>query len=441
MSEDIVFGRLVEIHTAINAISSVIVLLSEFPAGRHKQEHWHGNNTLEVRMESSAKASAFDSDSYKVVMNANRLSIDSRRRPFDRISSVSLGVALGIGYSMGSISTLTPTSTPVLSLVSMGKTAWEVITIFEEWVRDVIVTVYTLSVLLYLSVRLYGDWQNETKQSRPTKQANPSLDLKPQATVSSSLSLSLSSLPTLLKRLSTYTIFEDDIKSSTESLQTLPPPSELRAKEVEEEDETQQGEKPIDMTGTFTVVENDNFGEFLKAQGVPWFLCNAASKARPTHKFLHASPQKLTIQIRGIIESETSYDIGGRYTETSIRGRVFQDSLSYLYDKTPGMAPANDQVTESKSESEPIHEAICVGVRTCKIAVGEAYEVHVERRIVRAGTTWIPTLEGNPDGHCMYDLDTPRDFDRLHMANKIVYTGDNDGREPVIASQMFHRTD
>mmetsp|Transcript_17143 Transcript_17143/g.39584 ORF Transcript_17143/g.39584 Transcript_17143/m.39584 type:complete len:377 (-) Transcript_17143:207-1337(-) len=376
-------------------------------------------------MESSAKASQSGSDNDKIVTNVNRLAIDDRRRSYDTRSSVSLGLALGVGYSMGSMSTAaltsTPTSTSVLSLVSIGKTAWAVITILEEWVRDVIVTIYTLSVLLYLSMRLYDDWKND-------KKSNPSLDSKPQAVVSSSFSLSIRSLPPLLRRLSTSTLPVDEEKASTESLRRPPPSSARPAEQIEEEDEAQEGEKPIDMTGTFTVVENDNFGEFLKAQGVPWFLCNAASKARPTHNFLHLSPDKLTIQIRGIIDSETSYKIGGPYTETSIRGRVFQDSLSYLYDEIPEAAKANDL------------ESICVGVQTRKVAVGEGYEVHVERRIVRAGATWVPTSETNPDGHSTYDLDKPCDFDRLHMANKIVYKGES-GREPVIASQLFHRTD
>lgn len=220
------------------------------------------------------------------------------------------------------------------------------------------------------------------------------------------------------------------------------------------EDEAEpQGDKPIDMNGIFHNVENDNFGDFLKAQGVPWFLCSAASKARPTHHIKHKNLQKVSIKIKGIIESETAYHIDGPFTETTIRGRVFRDTLSYLYDedKSRMETTSGDPAEVSKSESnesksnESEQESsgkICVGLKTRKIAVGEGYEVHVERRIIRAGSTWIPTPERNPDGHCTYDLDTPRDFDRLLMANKIVYDGENGASEaPIIASQLFHRTD
>ena len=253
----------------------------------------------------------------------------------------------------------------VLGASTIGKRTWNTLLVLEEWIRDVVVPCYTLSALLYLLI------QN----------------------------------------------FEESISSVLSRLQTSEKESGATTESAEEEEED-EGEKPIDMNGTYKVVENDNFAEFLKAQGVPGFLCNAASKARPTHEFTHKSIKKLTIRIRGIIESETSYEINGPYTETTIRGRLFQDSLSYLYDDSS--------------------EKVCCGVQTRKVAMGQGYVVLVQRRVIRAGSVWNPTPEENPDGHNIYDLDTACEFDRLIMTNKVVY---DNGDEPVIASQLFHRTD
>jgi len=343
-------------------------------------------------MQSSAQSSEYGHGSSSVVVNMNSM-FGSKSMTIvgsDTTSWFFLVFALIMGYCMGSASTSTSSS-----LGSIGRATWKGIALFEETVREIIVPAYTLGVLLYLSVRFYGDALNSGGEKK--------------SKLLTILHSSLSSLPPALTRLSTRTITEDEAESTP----------------TDDEIEEDEGEKPIEMTGVFKVVENDNFGEFLKAQGVPWFLCNAASKARPTHHFTHSSSKKLTIKIRGIIESETSYQIGGPHTETSIRGRVFKDSLSYLYDDSEVMG--DDQC--------------CVGVATRKIAVGEGYEVQVQRRIIRAGKIWTPGPEQNPDGHCLYDLGTPCDFDRLLMTNKVVYDGDSEGVKSIIASQMFHRID
>ena len=112
--------------------------------------------------------------------------------------------------------------------------------------------------------------------------------------------------------------------------------------------------QPIDMTGIYKLVENDNFEELLAAQGIPWALRSAANRARPTHKFTHRG-NLLTIKIQGIIESETKYHIGGRATETAVRGRQFHDTVTYLEDKT--------------------------GIQTLKRAINDGYTVKVCRRL------------------------------------------------------------
>jgi hypothetical protein len=112
--------------------------------------------------------------------------------------------------------------------------------------------------------------------------------------------------------------------------------------------------QPIDMTGVYKLVENDNFEELLAAQGIPWALRSAANRARPTHKFTHRG-NLLTIKIQGIIESETKYHIGGRATETAVRGRQFHDTVTYLEDNA--------------------------GIQTLKRAINDGYTVKVCRRL------------------------------------------------------------
>jgi hypothetical protein len=85
----------------------------------------------------------------------------------------------------------------------------------------------------------------------------------------------------------------------------------------------------INMSGSYKLVSNDNFEGFLETQGVPWALRRAANQARPLHKIIHIG-KTITIQIKGIIESQTTYQVDGPPVETKIRSRVFEDRMSYL---------------------------------------------------------------------------------------------------------------
>jgi hypothetical protein len=100
----------------------------------------------------------------------------------------------------------------------------------------------------------------------------------------------------------------------------------------------------VNMNGAFKLVKNENFDGFLAVQGVPWALRCAADQARPTHRFIH-SGDTITIHIQGIIESQTTYEIGGPEKETSIRGRVFRDLISYL-ETGDGICSRKKSVTE-----------------------------------------------------------------------------------------------
>jgi hypothetical protein len=86
-------------------------------------------------------------------------------------------------------------------------------------------------------------------------------------------------------------------------------------------------QQPIDMSGSYKLVENHNFEAFLGAQGLPWMICRAADRARPVHTITHIG-KFVTIKIEGIIESSSTYEINGEPLEGLIRGRLFADSVT-----------------------------------------------------------------------------------------------------------------
>ena len=105
-------------------------------------------------------------------------------------------------------------------------------------------------------------------------------------------------------------------------------------------------DQPFDISGAYKLRSNDNFEGFLAVQGVPWALRRAANQARPLHRITHRGSQ-LTIKIEGIIESQTTYIINGPPVETNVRGRIFDDSVSYLEDGTVGIIVRKKAVTEN----------------------------------------------------------------------------------------------
>lgn len=146
-----------------------------------------------------------------------------------------------------------------------------------------------------------------------------------------------------------------------------------------------QEEGKVNMNGSFKLVKNDNFDGFLAAQGISWALRRAADQARPTHTFTHVG-DVITIKITGIIESQTTYEIGAAVPkETNIRGRIFQDTISYL--------DTND------------------GIQSHKKAVTEDYDLHVTRQLASDGMS-------------------------LTMTSKAIF---HDDREDVVSIQLFER--
>merc|ERR1712151_458240 len=114
-------------------------------------------------------------------------------------------------------------------------------------------------------------------------------------------------------------------------------------------------DEPIDLTGSYRLIKNDGFKDFLAAQGVNYVLRAAADKAVTTHHVTH-NGTTLRIRVSGIITGDTTYIIGGPYAETKIQDKVFHDSATWL---------------PNKSE----------GVRITKISQSEKYNIIVTRRL------------------------------------------------------------
>mmetsp|Transcript_23583 Transcript_23583/g.48961 ORF Transcript_23583/g.48961 Transcript_23583/m.48961 type:complete len:300 (-) Transcript_23583:143-1042(-) len=130
---------------------------------------------------------------------------------------------------------------------------------------------------------------------------------------------------------------------------------------VADNEEATQAPQPFDISGAYKLMENNGFESFLAVQGVPWALRRAANQARPLHRITHKGNQ-LTIKIEGIIESQTTYIIGGPPVETNVRGRIFEDSVRYL-----------------ESNNSDNNDAAITGICVSKTALTEDYDVTVQR--------------------------------------------------------------
>jgi len=123
-----------------------------------------------------------------------------------------------------------------------------------------------------------------------------------------------------------------------ESRKVMPPPSMAAVPET-------STDGIVNLSGSYKLIKNNNFDGILEAQGVPWALRRAADAARPTHTITH-NGKSVTIQIQGIIESQTTYEIDGPPVETNVRGRVFRDQMKYL-DSGDGIRVSKEGVTEN----------------------------------------------------------------------------------------------
>jgi hypothetical protein len=140
----------------------------------------------------------------------------------------------------------------------------------------------------------------------------------------------------------------------------------------------------VNLSGSYKLVSNDNFEGFLETQGVPWALRRAANQARPLHRITHVG-KSITIQIKGIIESETTYLVDGPPIQTKIQSRVFEDRMKYL--------ETGD------------------GIEVTKTALLENYTVIVTRQL-------------------------SKDRQTITLTSRAIF---NDGRDPVKSVQIFRR--
>ena len=142
----------------------------------------------------------------------------------------------------------------------------------EHFVSAVLVPLYGLGVLLYITIKYIlpkKRRKQKQKETMPAKKyeststsANDSAVRNLEKAHFSSLSSSSRSIPSLRTL------------SSSSALTTRMP---IHKEEKDEEDdeahhEQQQEVLPIDMNGSYKVVANHNFDQFLKVQGVPWYV-------------------------------------------------------------------------------------------------------------------------------------------------------------------------
>ena len=182
-------------------------------------------------------------------------------------------------------------------------------------------------------------------------------------------------------------VLQNAPSSRQQKSKSVPVPSFLPQENVDAMILHAEQQQPIDLTGAWKLVENNNFEEFLATQGVPWPLRSAANRARPTHRITHRG-NMLTIKIEaGIIESQTTYIINGPKVKGAVRGRLFEDAVSYLPNRN--------------------------GVQVLKRAVEEKYTILVCRRL-------------------------SEDQQKIILTSTATF---DDGRDSVQSTQLFARMD
>mmetsp|Transcript_26698 Transcript_26698/g.53230 ORF Transcript_26698/g.53230 Transcript_26698/m.53230 type:complete len:247 (+) Transcript_26698:219-959(+) len=116
------------------------------------------------------------------------------------------------------------------------------------------------------------------------------------------------------------------------------------------------------LTGTYKLVKNINYQDFLECQGVGWALRKAADSANTTHVLTHTTSaggggadDTLRLDIKGLISSTVDYGFYQPPITTKIKDKTFTDVVSYL--------PSSE------------------GVRITKSNDADGYDIIVERRL------------------------------------------------------------
>ena len=115
------------------------------------------------------------------------------------------------------------------------------------------------------------------------------------------------------------------------SQSSIPTPVQLDEDDSTTTDEEQGTSSApcVNMTGSYKLVHQIDYDEFLKGLNIPWAMRRAAAATRPTHVVTHTG-NRFRLQIEGIIKSDSTYLIGGEGKETRIRHLKFWDTVTYL---------------------------------------------------------------------------------------------------------------
>jgi len=89
--------------------------------------------------------------------------------------------------------------------------------------------------------------------------------------------------------------------------------------------------KKVNLTGTYKLVHNHNFMEFLKSQNIPVLFRKAANAAKPVHTLYHDG-DRFDVQVDGIIKGSASFVIDGPPSKTNIRHLNYEDHATYVDD-------------------------------------------------------------------------------------------------------------
>ena len=231
----------------------------------------------------------------------------------------------------------------------------------------------------------------------------------------------------------------------------------LRNVQQQQSDEVEQ---PIDMSGSYQMTYHENLDAFLAVQGVPWPLRRAASAVLPIHHIVHRG-NHLSIQIvaqSSGFTTQTQYIIHGPPVETNVRGRIFEDRVYYSYEDgvdddendenilmnteivntdTNSQSETNVQNSDEFPNGKPKRQ--CNGMITEKRAVTEGYIVTVCRKLVT-----ITDLNRNNDsrngnnGAPSTNSTAVVPLQQIHMTSTVSFPNEPN-KENVVCIQMFDR--
>ena len=204
---------------------------------------------------------------------------------------------------------------------------------------------YTTIVSSYITIRLFNLFINPILELIASKiysnnKSNKSAESKSSSLMSSSKrSLSTTSRPVTTKDRSLLSDADDNEQQQDD--------------EQQQQNERRKQKQPIDMTGNYQLILNENFEAFLGTQGVPRMFQSIASKSRPIHRIIHIG-SNLSIKIEGIVDTYTEYSIDGPSIITKIRGKPFTDSVTYLTLEELGLKPNPEPTTTTTTNIDTV---------------------------------------------------------------------------------------